>query len=86
MLKFDFDSEVFGLVYGYLFYEQCFLQLIVFGEVCVCYQVFVDDKVFIWLYLNFNYVIVEKWLISYFLVVDFFFEEICSGLYIICIE
>ncbi len=47
MLKPDFDSEVSGLVHGYLFHEQRPPQLIASGEVCARYQALADDKAFI---------------------------------------
>ena len=37
MLKPDFDSEVSGLVHGYLFHEQRPPQPIASGEVCARY-------------------------------------------------
>ncbi|PLN03701.1 magnesium transporter CorA, partial [Klebsiella pneumoniae] len=47
MLKPDFDSEVSGLVHGYLFHEQRPPQPIASGEVCARYQALADDKAFI---------------------------------------
>ncbi|KMI98735.1 hypothetical protein SN01_02752 [Klebsiella pneumoniae] len=79
MLKPDFDSEVSGLVHGYLFHEQRPPQPIASGEVCARYQALADDKAFIWLHLNLNHATAEKWLTSHFPVADFFFEEIRSG-------
>ena len=79
MLKPDFDMEVSGLVYGYLFHEDHPPQPIASGEVCASYQALADDKAFIWLHLNLNHATAEKWLISHFPVADFFFEEIRSG-------
>ncbi|BCH44720.1 hypothetical protein KAM260_26110 [Klebsiella pneumoniae] len=49
MLKPDFDMEVSGLVYGYLFHEDHPPQPIASGEVCASYQALADDKAFIWL-------------------------------------
>ena len=79
MLKPDFDSEVSGLVHGYLFHEQRPPQPIASGEVRARYQALADDKAFIWLHLNLNHATAEKWLTSHFPVADFFFEEIRSG-------
>ena len=55
MLKPDFDMEVSGLVYGYLFHEDHPPQPIASGEVCASYQALADDKAFIWLHLNLNH-------------------------------
>lgn len=71
MLKPDFDSEVSGLVHGYLFHEQRPPQPIASGEVCARYQALADDKAFIWLHLNLNHATAEKWLTSHFPVADF---------------
>ncbi len=86
MLKPDFDSEVSGLVHGYLFHEQRPPQPIASGEVCARYQALADDKAFIWLHLNLNHATAEKWLTSHFPVADFFFEEIRSGSHTVVVK
>jgi zinc transporter len=79
MLKPDFDMEVSGLLYGYLFREGQLPLRINSNEVCVQYQELCGENDFVWLHLNLNHATAEKWLHNHFSVADFFFEEIRSG-------
>ena len=79
MLKPDFDLEVSGLLYGFLFREGQVPQQINSHEVCARYQQLDGENDFVWLHLNLNHATAEKWLTSHFPVDDFFFEEIRNG-------
>lgn len=79
ILKPDFDMEVSGLVYGYLFREGNAPRKISSNEVCAEYHELVGENDFVWLHLNLNHATAEKWLMAHFPVDDFFFEEIRDG-------
>ncbi len=79
MLKPDFDMEVSGLVYGFLFREGHQPLQITSQQVCSCFHELDGENDFVWLHLNLNHATAEKWLMNHFPVADFFFEEIRDG-------
>ncbi len=79
MLKPDFDMEVSGLLYGFLFREGHQPQQITSQHVCSRFHELDGENDFVWLHLNLNHATAEKWLLNHFPVADFFFEEIRDG-------
>ncbi|HHS9507906.1 TPA: CorA family divalent cation transporter [Raoultella planticola] len=79
MLKPDFDMEVSGLVYGFLFREGHQPLQITSQQVCSRFHELDGENDFVWLHLNLNHATAEKWLMNHFPVADFFFEEIRDG-------
>ncbi|HHT5689809.1 TPA: CorA family divalent cation transporter [Raoultella ornithinolytica] len=79
MLKPDFDMEVSGLVYGFLFREGHQPLQITSQQVCARFHELDGENDFVWLHLNLNHATAEKWLMNHFPVADFFFEEIRDG-------
>lgn len=71
MLKPDFDMEVSGLVYGFLFREGHQPLQITSQQVCSRFHELDGENDFVWLHLNLNHATAEKWLMNHFPVADF---------------
>lgn len=77
--KIDFNDEVTGLIYGFVFQEHQPPRRVTSGQIHEEYQQQQNDGGFLWLHINLNHAASEKWLRKQFTIEDFFFEEIRQG-------
>lgn len=75
----NFNDEVTGLIYGYVFEPDTAARRIPSREVLNEFQSIGPGRGFIWLHVNLNHATAEKWLKKHFAMADFFFEEIRQG-------
>lgn len=77
--KVDFNDEVTGLIYGFIFHENQPPRRVTSGQIFKEYQFHKNSSNFLWLHINLNHAASEKWLRKHFNIEDFFFEEIRQG-------
>jgi len=77
--KVDFNDEVTGLIYGFVFQDRLPPRRITSGQVSAEYALQRKELDFIWLHINLNHAASEKWLKKQFDIKEFFFEEIRNG-------
>lgn len=75
----NFNDEVTGLIYGYVFTQHSPPRRIASREVLNEFRMLDPDTGFIWLHVNLNHATSEKWLKKHFSLADFYFEEIRQG-------
>ncbi|TKI07175.1 transporter [Martelella alba] len=75
----NFNDEVTGLIYGYVFAPYKAPRRISSWEVIQEFNRLAPESGFIWLHVNLNHATAEKWLKRHFDLAEFFFEEIRQG-------
>jgi len=75
----DFNDEVTGLIYGFVFQSQQPPRRIASAQVAAEYAQPLKGSDFIWLHINLNHAAAEKWLKKQFDIKEFFFDEIRNG-------
>lgn len=77
--KIDFNDEVTGLIYGFVFDENRPPRRVTSGQILDEYHQHKSASGFTWLHINLNHAAAEKWLKKQFSIESFFFDEIRNG-------
>lgn len=75
----NFNDEVTGMIYGFVFRPNRPAERVSSQQVQEAYQQICHDQGFVWIHVNLNHAMAEKWLKKHFAVGDVFFEEIREG-------